>query len=209
VTTTDQRAARERRRAEIAATKRNASSTRVSEETRRTIFLLGGVILAAAVVAAAIYGLSLLGAPPAKLGVQEPDYGANHVATRSPIEYASYPPTSGNHYPQWADPGNYEVQIPEGFWLHSLEHGYTVLLYRPELDGPAIREQIAALLPNLPKSVAGYHKFIAMPYDRLPEGENFNLVAWRHRLPLDSFDATTIQNFYRSHVDKGPEANAA
>src|SRR5579863_2467829 len=60
---------------------------------------------------------------------QHPIEGATHVAVCSPVTYATKPPSSGNHYPIWAAYQTYASAIPEGFWVHDLEHGAVVVSY--------------------------------------------------------------------------------
>ena len=51
------------------------------------------------------------------------------------------PPASGPHYPIWARYQRHPAEVPIGYWLHNVEHGAVVFLYRP--DAPS--EQIDAL----------------------------------------------------------------
>jgi hypothetical protein len=75
--------------------------------------------------------------PTNRLGFSTGLLGRNHVRDpNQPISYAFCPPTSGDHIfvqnrgPIRAAvyPAN-EEQIPGG-WVHNLEHGYVVALYR-------------------------------------------------------------------------------
>jgi hypothetical protein len=58
-----------------------------------------------------------------------------HVAVGSAITWAHNPPTGGAHYPIWAAYRAYTTAVPRGYWVHNLEHGGIVLVYRP--DAPA------------------------------------------------------------------------
>jgi hypothetical protein len=70
--------------------------------------------------AAAAAGCSARGFPmePVKL---QPD-GTFHVLY-NPVYRVSLPPTSGLHYPIWADWGIYARPVPFRFQVHNLEHG--------------------------------------------------------------------------------------
>lgn len=57
------------------------------------------------------------------------DMGNNHVTDISDVAYNSNPPTSGAHFPVWAKPGVYSRFISDGYFIHSMEHGYIVLWY--------------------------------------------------------------------------------
>ncbi|MBI3397038.1 DUF3105 domain-containing protein [Candidatus Woesebacteria bacterium] len=62
-------------------------------------------------------------------GQEVPLMGRDHVTDISGVEYNSDPPTSGNHFPVWAKPGVYDRFISDGFFIHSLEHGYVIVSY--------------------------------------------------------------------------------
>jgi hypothetical protein len=55
--------------------------------------------------------------------------GFTHVDVCSYVEYFTKPPSSGDHYPIWAAYKTYTTAIPEGFFVHNLEHGAIVLTY--------------------------------------------------------------------------------
>jgi hypothetical protein len=74
--------------------------------------------------------------PTPRLGFTTTILGRNHLATGSTITYAFCPPDSGDHYNELGRgpiPANvYQAskeQAPGG-WVHNLEHGWVVLLYR-------------------------------------------------------------------------------
>src|SRR5215469_7417837 len=53
--------------------------------------------------------------------------GFNHVDACSYVDYHTLPPSSGDHYPFWAAYMTYDQPVPEGYWVHNLEHGAIVL----------------------------------------------------------------------------------
>lgn len=57
------------------------------------------------------------------------DLGRDHVTDIAGITYSSNPPTSGPHFPVWAKSGVYDRLISDGYFIHSLEHGYVILWY--------------------------------------------------------------------------------
>ncbi len=57
------------------------------------------------------------------------DGGREHVTDIAGINYTSDPPTSGTHFPVWAKPGVYDRLISDGYFIHSMEHGYVVIWY--------------------------------------------------------------------------------
>ena len=71
------------------------------------------------------------------IGVETPvdDLGRTHIGKGSSVKYAYCPPASGNHWPTPQAPiegrvyGLDDVVLPEAY-IHNLEHGQTVILYR-------------------------------------------------------------------------------
>jgi hypothetical protein len=55
-----------------------------------------------------------------------------HFPEGTPLTYVNNPPASGDHYPVWARYEDFSVVIPRPYWLHNLEHGAVVMLYRPD-----------------------------------------------------------------------------
>ena len=101
------------------------------------------------------------------------------------VKYATIPPSSGPHSPQWEFPNR-------GFYtaddrprmenlVHNLEHGYTVLWY----DDTTTDKQIATLKAvgkKANESTAAREKFIISAWDpaygALPSGKHFALSHW-------------------------------
>jgi hypothetical protein len=52
--------------------------------------------------------------------------------TNAVPRYLSNPPTAGEHYPIWASYSIHAEVVPRGYWVHNLEHGAIVFLYRPD-----------------------------------------------------------------------------
>lgn len=57
------------------------------------------------------------------------DMGRQHVTDIFGVNYNSNPPTSGSHFAIWAKPGVYDRLISDGYFIHSMEHGYVVIWY--------------------------------------------------------------------------------
>ncbi|MBM4437065.1 MAG: DUF3105 domain-containing protein [Actinobacteria bacterium] len=135
--------------------------------------------------------------------VRLPDQGAAHVPVGDPIQYASTPPASGTHYSTTAPYGVHRESILPGYWVHNLEHGAVVLLFRCAADCDPVVQQITELYKRLPNGAFGEVKLVAAPDPALSTA--FVLIAWRVQEALDAFDAARIEAFYRDFVDKGPE----
>jgi hypothetical protein len=54
----------------------------------------------------------------------------NHVPDGTPLAYPTNPPSSGPHYAEWANFQEFDTPVPDGNWVHSMEHGAVVLLYK-------------------------------------------------------------------------------
>jgi hypothetical protein len=139
---------------------------------------------------------------PTLQGDRVPYEGNTHVPMGSDIQYRAHPPASGNHYPTPAPRGVYPEGLLEGFWVHSLEHGYIVLAYRPPVSPDQI-QQFQNMVQTFPKSKYGYAKLVIVPYKDM--AHPYAVLAWTWRLWLDQFDREKILEFYRAHVDRGPE----
>lgn len=146
-----------------------------------------------------------------RVGVAVPIAGSNHVTQGTPINYSSYPPSSGTHFGDTAtQAGVYREEQPEGAWVHSLEHGYIVVLVKCPDGCPTIYEQLTDLYRNgLKQSEFGNVKFIVTPYSRPfsdPSKEApITVLAWGYEMMLREFDRDKIVRFYNAYVDKGPE----
>jgi hypothetical protein len=77
-----------------------------------------------------------------------PNEGWNHVPEGSAITYAHNPPASGPHYPVWLRYEEFTNAQARGYWVHNLEHGGIVMLYRP--DAGALIAQMQAAYRGLP-----------------------------------------------------------
>jgi hypothetical protein len=164
--------------------------------------------------------------PQASATVQNPivtpDEGASHVRSGTTAQYASCPPASGPHYnegggvaplrPAFYDAG---ARIGPANWVHNLEHGYVVALYRcPDGQCPPndvlseFREFVLTGPPTNTATACGFSsKVLAARFDDM--AAPFALVAWNRVLLLDTFDASNGIDFARRWLEQPelPEAN--
>ncbi|HET8628989.1 MAG TPA: DUF3105 domain-containing protein [Thermomicrobiales bacterium] len=139
-----------------------------------------------------------------------PDEGRTHVNEGTPIDYKLYPPASGPHFPSPQPAGVYRQEVAMGYWVHSLEHGYVVVLLKCPSGCDDLFNQFQDLYEHgLPKSQFGNVKLVVTPYSHAfsdPGKEApITLVAWDHEEMLQTFDRAKILEFYNTFVDKGPE----
>ena len=148
------------------------------------------------------------GAPP-QPGYVQPDMGNTHVPVGTKITYTYCPPASGRHYAQPAAPirarvyGPDDAVIPQQ-WVHNLEHGALVILYRDAtVDQAALQPLFDAMPPSpvcgfepggtSPGPLVARFKDMAWPYAAL---------VWGRVLPLESLDQQAILDFYATWGEK-------
>jgi hypothetical protein len=140
--------------------------------------------------------------PAEGLGTPMPDEGNTHVGDGEPITYKNYPPTSGTHYNSPSDAGFYDTAVPEGNFVHSLEHGYIVLYYKPDLPDTT-KQQLRDLMTQLPNGKYGKVKMVIVPYTNM--STPLAIAAWDRLMLLNSYNPDEVKTFYQTWVDKGPE----
>lgn len=143
------------------------------------------------------------------IGVEASNEGGvgRHIGSGRVLPQQNRPPSSGPHYGSSAAYAVTTQPIPPGNWLHNLEHGGIVILYRC-----ADSEECGQIASRLRSEVAdaarpgasGQVKIVATPYQDMDTP--FTVVAWRRTLPLEGFDAEQMLAFYDRYVDRGPEA---
>ena len=172
------------------------------------IILLGGAGLSVLAIAAYVIATGRPGPLPGEQVI--PDEGAAHIRTTDNVtpQYAHYPPSSGTHYGDAVAPwGVYtkDNPVPEGVFVHNLEHGGVVFLYRCPDACPELEQQLGELYKKAPPdSTFNEVKIVITPYAKdLPT--TIVALAWDHQLNLDQFDETLLLRWYKRFVNRGPE----
>jgi hypothetical protein len=139
---------------------------------------------------------------------------SNHVPEGTAITYAANPPTSGPHYPSWANFQEFDRPVPYPYLVHSMEHGALVLLYK--CTGPdaapecatrvetlrAVRRTMAAdLTCDLTTSV----RVVIAPNPDLDAP--LVIAAWGVTYRADCLERRSITDFAKSHYDQAPESS--
>jgi hypothetical protein len=160
-----------------------------------------------------------------QLGYTQGDMGRSHVAVGSVVKYLYCPPASGNHYAQTPfgpiPPKVYgpnEKTLPEG-WVHNLEHGGLVLLYKcsgtAAGDGCSDSAQTAMknLFSSWPASpVCGIQPGVWGPvFTRFDDMQYpYAAVVWDEILPLQTLDPNQILTFFQQEGERvSPEPRFA
>ena len=173
---------------------------------RRRCLIGAGLLVAVGGIAVLIVVLTVANSADSGLAerrIRLSDEGRGHVAVGLPVTYQNNPPASGIHFPTTAVYGVHRNTIEPGFWVHNLEHGAIVLLYRCDTDCDDVVRLIEMVYTELPKGAFGEVKFVATPYGGLVP--KYMLTAWRWQEPMDEFEPDSIRMFYEDYVDRGPE----
>ena len=187
-------------------------------ERYRTALVVGAVVLGIALVSAFVflsasqpaYACSTIWTPEPtaspspgateNLGYVQPDMGNSHVGRGDKVTYTYCAPASGSHN-NVAGAGPIAARvysptdtvIPEG-WIHNLEHGGLVVLYKTTSEGatPAGQARFKAFYEAFPP-VASCGPVIA-PFDQM--SSPFQAVLWGRVLPLETFDEARVTAFW-------------
>jgi hypothetical protein len=150
------------------------------------------------------------------LGYVQPDMGRRHLGVGEKVTYTYCPPASGSHdnaagvgpiAPRLYGPN--DTAIPEG-WIHNLEHGAMVIVYRGRDGDPgptaAGQAELKGLYDGFPVSpVCG----IAPGTSQGPVIARFDdmatpyaAIVWDRVLPLQTLDTSQILAFWQQWGEK-------
>jgi hypothetical protein len=141
--------------------------------------------------------------PGAPVGTPVANEGWAHVPEGSAITYRHNPPASGPHYPVWLSYQEFTTALPRGYWVHNLEHGAVVFLYRsdaPAATVTALRD-VFRTLPNDPQ--CGHPRALMLPDPVMPRPVAVVAADWI--LEGDTVDAQMIREFVSQHRNHAPE----
>jgi hypothetical protein len=170
-----------------------------------TPLMIGGAAIVLIIAAAAI--MSLFNNTGRAIGTRIDDIGPSlHLQTPNdplPVPYNSNPPTSGYHWGGGVAPWGVQTKpISDTITVHNMEHGGVIIHYRDNLD-PAAITNLADLTRELQRQNPC---IILQPRPSANLDAPIVLTAWNYLLKLDAFDATSVRDFFKAHVGRGPEA---
>ena len=146
-----------------------------------------------------------------------PNEGATHLPEGTPVKYGANPPASGSHWPAPNPWGVFlDPPIPRERWVHNLEHGGVVLLYRcPVSDAAVVGD--AGATPPCPDL---WQPLIALRAERKPDKfgvvrvivtadplltSSVAAVAWDYSFAGDRVDVDAMRCFIEKRYGQGPE----
>jgi plasmid stabilization system protein ParE len=126
-----------------------------------------------------------------------------HVPEGTAITYVHNPPASGPHYPVWARYEEFSAPLGRGYYVHNLEHGAIVFLYRPDAPAATISalRDVFRSLPADPE--CGHPRALMTPDPLIPRP--ISVVAADWLLEAESVDAAAIRTFASVHRSHAPE----
>ncbi len=119
----------------------------------------------------------------------------NHVPNPT---YKVNPPAGGDHLVNPSPAGKFTADNapPDGQIVHSLEHGYVVIWYRPDIPAEA-QTQLQQVTDRYSKDV------LLVPRASLPKP--VATTAWGRRLLCDGVEPQGLDRFVTSYRNQGPE----
>ena len=203
---TERLTSRQRR---IEEQRRKIEAARVKDRNRRFVWLGGIVIVVALAVAALVLIMPRSVSPQMRQVTTET---GTHVDEGSQLSYSHRPPSSGMHYgtlPQPQEYRMYDTPLTPGRWVHMLEHGAVVVLYRQDLCDSTCVQQLGAFYDSAPRSnTLGVRHLAITPYQDMDHA--IAVVAWGYIDEMDQVDKDRIMADFKSKVDtsSAPEAGA-
>jgi hypothetical protein len=128
--------------------------------------------------------------------------GWMHVPEDSTIDYQHNPPASGPHYPVWARYQVHEEPLARGYWVHNLEHGAIVLVYRPDAPAATV-EALRAVWEAIPLDPICRHRRSLVVAD--PDMDDPVAVLAADWAIEDCIDEAAILDFVDEHRNRAPE----
>jgi hypothetical protein len=197
------------RQKRIEEQRRKIDAVRTDQRRKRMIWG-GGIVVAVGLLAALV--VLYFPRPAASQMRQVVTEAASHVNEGEPLSYRNRPPSSGVHYntmPQATDYRMWETPLSPGRWVHMLEHGAVVVLYRPDLCDSACLQQLGEFYDSAPRSTLVPVRHVAItPYRDMDHA--IAVVAWGYLDEMDQVDKDRVMADYKAKVDAttAPERGA-
>jgi hypothetical protein len=134
---------------------------------------------------------------------------AAHVPIDTAVDYNFNPPTSGPHYPTWAAFTEYAKPVDRRYYVHNMEHGGVVLLYRGNdntgsTDVQQAFREIREGLPADPSCQPQTRVRVLVTPDPLLDVP-IAAAAWGWTYRAQCIHKASLEEFVRAHYRQGPE----
>jgi hypothetical protein len=194
---------------ESRAVRRKRSASRKNSGT----WIIGGLAFLFVALVVFLFYISQPASPASAMGRQVAVASSDHVPDGTdPGPYSTDPPVGGKHYATDLTAGFYDEERaaaipfhPEGYIVHSMEHGYVVYYYNCNADPEISCDDIKAGIQTV---MDGFNnvEVIAFPW---PSQETpIVMASWGRIMPLETVDLDSMRQFYRGNLNKSPEAEA-
>jgi hypothetical protein len=132
-----------------------------------------------------------------------------HVPEGTPITWSSNPPSSGPHYPIWANFQEFPQAVDLGYVVHSIEHGALVMFHQclsgPECDAiVAGFRQVRDAIPTDPKCDPAIRVRVVIVADPLLDVP-VAAAGWGWTYKAQCLDVPTLTDFAKAHIAQGTE----
>jgi hypothetical protein len=182
------------------------------QERRKRMVWVGGIVVLAAVLVVAVVLLIPHTASASQMRQVSTEPGTHMDEGYQPLVYHSRPPSSGMHYgtlPQPEEYRMYDTPLTPGRWVHMLEHGAVVVLYRADLCDNACVQQLGEFYDSAPRStLVGVRHLTVTPYQDMDHA--IAVIAWGYVDEMDQVDKDRIMADFKAKVDapSAPERGA-
>lgn len=136
------------------------------------------------------------------VGIQQPIISRDHQEEGQTVEYTSFPPTTGDHWPPSAlvRCGFYDEGLRDERAVHHLEHSNIVVSYN--FSDPAQVDQLRRVIDDIELANAWG---VTRSYDGIPEGQ-VAVAAWGVLDTFQGVDENRISTFFETYAGNlGPE----
>ena len=148
-----------------------------------------------------------------------PMEGQTHVPVCDAVTYETNPPSSGDHWPLWAEYRLHESPVPRQVLVHNLEHGAIVMSHRCSEGGAECTSDVLAAFEEaadtfgvdpLCASVMGaaIRSRVVVTEDPLLETP-IALAGWRATYTATCIDVPSMVDFFERRYGKGTEQTCA
>lgn len=139
------------------------------------------------------------------------DEGQFHAPEGTGLVFATNPPNSGTHYPVWGKWGEHSEILGRGYYVHNMEHGAVVLLYRCDTPCPDTIAQLEQIMNSQPADDICFGTIknrMILTQDPLLDVP-VAAAAWRNIYRAPCVDAPSLNAFVKKHYGNGPEVTCS